>query len=772
MERCGEAEWPWVWKITGKQPDDKTLTIKEMPRNVNEAQGGGERGRREVSAVELSLASLRTGRFNSGMSSPHPFLDDRFPIAWSRLQPAALGPDISLALDEAQGRLDSLAEWDGVSPLTFENTLIALDQSTEKLTDAWGLVELLQSVRDQPAHRAAFNEMLPKVTEFYARIPLNEALWRRLNAYAETPEARQLSGARKRLLDETIAQFQLSGADLSPEKKQRFEAVQAELASLTQKYSENVLDATNAWDLIIEDPVRLAGLPASALAVLRKEAVAKGLGTDEKPVWRITLKQPAFFPVLEYAEDDDLRREVWEASSALCRGGEFDNSGLVWQILALRKEKAALLGKADFAELVLERRMARDGKAALKFVGDLRDRTAEAFARENKELEDYRAQVTGAMPEPFQPWQVSYWAEKRRRAEFDFDEEDLRPYFPVDGVLAGLFQLAEQLFRVRVVARTTAFIEPGTEPEKPLPEGVVEVWHPEVKCYDLIDQATEELLGSFFTDWHPRESKRGGAWMSRLRTGSPPWESHPREPHLGLIAGNMTPATSNRPALLSHSEVETVFHEFGHLIHHLLGDVDIKSLNGIAVVWDFVELPSQIMENFCWSRKSLDLFARHYETGEVIPEELFQKMIAARNYRAASAQMRQLSFGKLDLELHVNYDRWKGRDLDELGTELLEGYLMPLKTRPPSMTRRFTHLFADPTGYAAGYYSYKWAEVLDADAFTRFEAAGVICPQVGSEFRAKVLSRGNADDPANLFRDFMGRDPDLNALLIRNGLLS
>lgn len=705
------------------------------------------------------------------MPASHPYLDDRFPIAWSRLTPAAIGPDISLALEEAQAHLDTLAAWDGQSPLTLENTLIALDTATERLTDAWGLVELLQSVRDHPDHRAAFNEVLPKVTEFYARIPLNDALWRRLKAYAETPEAKRLTGARLRLLDETMAQFRLSGADLPPEKKKRLEAVQAELASLTQKYSENVLDATNAWDLVIEDESRLAGLPPSALAVLRKEAAAKGLGTGDAPVWRITLKAPSLFPVLEHAEDDGLRRTAFEASSSLCRGGEFDNTSLVWQILALRQEKAELLGKANFADLVLERRMAREGQSALRFVDDLRARTADAFERETEELEAYRAARTSTAPEPFEPWQVSYWAEKRRKAEFDFDEEELRPYFPVDGVLAGLFQLAERLFKVRVTTRATAYVDPESATGETLPGGLVEVWHPEVKCYDLRDQASDELLGTFFTDWHPRDTKRGGAWMSRLRTGAPPADGQPREPHLGLIAGNMTPATADRPALLSHAEVETVFHEFGHLLHHLLGNVDIKSLNGIAVVWDFVELPSQIMENFCWARESLDLFARHYQTGEPIPEALFQKMIAARNYRAASAQMRQLSFGKLDLELHVNYGHWRDRDLDGLATELLYGYLMPLKTRPPSMARRFTHLFADPTGYAAGYYSYKWAEVLDADAFTRFAASGVVSDEVGGEFRAKILSQGNADDPANLFRDFMGRDPDLNSLLIRNGLL-
>jgi len=694
----------------------------------------------------------------------HPYLGKEFAVRWSTLGAATVEADIRLALEEAGERLGTLAGgWD-VESLSYANTVRALEEATEGLGEAWGKVSHLQSVNDHPELRAAYNAMLPEVSEFYARLPLDAGLWSRLSAYAETGEARALAGARARHLDEVLADFRRHGAELDVAGKARLEDIEKELARLTQKYGENVLDSTNAWEKIVYEEGVLAGLPGPVKDAAREDALGRGHGTEEAPAWRLTLKAPSMGPVLEHVHDRGLRREVWEASLGVGRGGDYDNTELVWEILRLRQEKAELLGYGDFADYVLERRMAGDGARAAGFVAGLRDQIAGAFEEECEALRAYREAETGEGG-LLEPWDVAYWSERRRKALFDFEQEELRPYLAVDRVMAGMFELAQRIFGVRIEERAAVYGEAAGE-------GQSEVWHPEVKFYEIYE-GDGRHLGSFYADWHPRDAKRGGAWMNYLRTGRRLPEEGLHEPHLGLICGNMTPGSGGKPALLTHDEVVTVFHEFGHLLHHLLGDVEVPSLSGVNVAWDFVELPSQLMENFCWERESLDLIARHHETGEAIPEELYGKMRAARTYGEAIANMRQLSLGALDLALHREHARSTAGaelDLDELTWSELEGYLMPLATRAPSMARRFSHLFSSPTGYAAGYYSYKWAEVLDADAFTRFLEEGVMNPEVGMAYRRAILERGNSAPPEELFRDFMGRDPDPGALLRRAGL--
>jgi oligopeptidase A len=696
----------------------------------------------------------------------HPFLDDSFHVCWSQLTPAHVEADIEEALATAEKNLDILAGVDR-GCLTCENTLLAFDDVTKILDDAWGKVGHLDSVCNSPELREVHNKMLPKVTEFSAKIHMNEGLWDLIKTYAETPAAKSLMGIHKRLLDETLADFCESGAELPEAKKKRLERLKTELAQTTQKFSENVLDSTNAFELIIDDESKLAGLPETARATALQSAKDKELATEDSPRWRFTLQMPSYMPVMQHLDNDDIRRQIWEARSNIAREGEHDNTELVWRALELRQEIADLLGDKDFADHVLDRRMAKNGATALQFVEDMHSRIEDSFGRQVRELQEFKAETLNQKVELLEPWQMAYWSEKRRRALYHFDDEELRPYFPIERVLDGMFRISEKIFSIAITERKAVFIEPGSG-ESP-PEGSIEVWHPEVKFYDIHnDRGTH--LGSFYADWHPRESKRAGAWMNYLKTGRPPTDNGDREPHLGLICGNLTPSIDGKPALLTHSEVETVFHEFGHLLHHLLGNVEVKSLNGVNVAWDFVELPSQIMENFCWHRESLDFFAHHYETAEPIPQKLFKQMLAAKNYMSAVFTMRQLALGKLDLELHINHPKKNGKDLDELSDELLSDYLVPCKTKSPTIARSFSHLFSSPTGYAAGYYSYMWAEVLDADAFSRFTDEGILSSKIGMDFREKILSRGNSADPTDLFRDFMGRDPDLNALLERNGL--
>lgn len=704
----------------------------------------------------------------------HPFLTPDFHIRWSTLTAESIQTDIKAALEDAAAAIDAFLAQDR-GRLTFESVVLALDETTRRLNEAWGLVNHLDALCNAPALREAHNAMLPSVSSFFAKIPLNPDIWDLLLTYSKTEQARALTGIRRRALDETMESFRQHGAELPADKKARLEQIESELSGLTQKYSENVLDSTNAWDLVIDDPERLKGLPQSAIDAARQDAEAKGHCTAESPKYRFTLKAPSLIPVLEYLEDEDIRRQVWLASTRIGNNEVHDNTSLVWQILALRHEKAQLLGKPHFADQVLQQRMARTGSAALKFVDDLHERIRPAFDKETIQLQEFRADAEHRAPDLFEPWQVAFWAEKQRRAEYDFDPEELRPWFPLDQVLSGMFQLAERVFDLSITPRETVYVpadqssSPPAVSTRPGESGPVEVWHPSVKFYEVRNEKGTHI-GSFYADWHPRDSKRGGAWMNYLKMGVPPTGGEDRRLHLGLICGNMTPPLDGKPALLTHDEVCTVFHEFGHLLHQLCGNVEIAALNGVSVYWDFVELPSQIMENFCWVRESLDLFARNCDTGETIPARLFKKLIAARNFRSASAMMRQLAFGKLDLELHMHHAADKGGDLDSLSRQLLAGYLMPLKTEPPTLLRRFGHLFSSPVGYAAGYYSYKWAEVLDADAFTRFQEEGVLNPAVGREFRDKILAKGNSEDPAKLFREFMGRDPDPLALLKRSGL--
>jgi oligopeptidase A len=666
----------------------------------------------------------------------NPLTRVRFDVPFDRIRPEHVEPAVEKLLEDARAEIERIAS---EKPTTYDASLGALERSTETLEWAMNVVGHLEAVVTTPELRKVYNAIKPKVSAFYSSIPLHDGLYRALRDYAATSDAKALSGARARHLEKTLREFRRHGAELGPEDKKRLQALDVALTEATTAYSQNVLDSTAAFELVITDESKLAGLPDSAREAAREAAMEKG-----REGWRFTLQAPSVLPVLSYLDDPGIREQVWRAYHTRATEADRDNRPLLTRILELRREKAELLGYANFADLVLEERMAKSAENARAFVDDLRERTLSFFAKENEELLAFRRELEGPSAPAFKPWDVGYYSEKLRRARFDFDDEELRPYFAVDRVLGGLFATVERLYGIRV--------------EKL--DGVP-TWHKTVTAYRLSDG--DRHIGSFYVDLFPRETKRSGAWMMDLLTATPP------DPQLGLFCANVNPPVGDKPALLTHRDVETLFHEFGHLLHHLLTRVEVRSLAGTNVAWDFVELPSQIMENWCWEESALALFARHYETDEPIPHELFEKMKRARTFRAANMQMRQLGFASVDLALHVDWDG-EGDPL-EVARSILERHsAAPL---PPeyALVASFTHLFASPVAYAAGYYSYKWAEVLDADAFSRFKAAGVFDSHVGREFRERILEKGDSADPMELYRSFMGRDPRLEPLFERQGLV-
>ncbi len=675
------------------------------------------------------------------MNNTNPLIDIHLPLPFDRVRAEHVEPAITELLERARAALAAL----GATAPTFD-LMRRLDRFTEPLDRAMNVVRHLETVATYPELRAAYNAVEPHVSEFHSRVLLDEPLWNALKRYADTDEARALTGPRRRFVVRTIDEFRRHGATLDAAGKRRLAEIDVKLAALTTKFAEHVLDSTNEYELYITDEAGLAGLPDAARAAARESAAAKG-----REGWRFTLHAPSLNPVLMYLDDAGVRERMWRALVTRGVSGAHDNRPLLAQILELRREKALLLGYPHFADYALADRMAQTAARALEFVNQLRDRSLGRFKAENAELLDFRRRVSGDPSASLEPWDVPYYAEKLRIERYAFDSEALRPYFPVERVVSGMFEIARRLFGVEISE-----------------EDSVPVWDAAVKYYSIRD-ATGAVLGSFYADWYPRANKRGGAWMDAFVTGR--LDDGRISEHIGTICGNLTPPLEDRPALLAHREVETIFHEFGHLLHHCLSTVELRSQAGTNVAWDFVELPSQIMENWCWEREALDLFARHYRTGEPVPAELVERLRAARTFRAANAQMRQLGFAYLDLMLHTVYDPARDGDAVEYSRRILEQF-SPVPLPPDyAMVAAFTHLFGNPVGYAAGYYSYKWAEVLEADAFTRFRAEGILNPGTGAAFRDTILSKGDSDDPAHLYRAFMGRDADVSALLERLGLL-
>jgi oligopeptidase A len=654
-------------------------------------------------------------------------------------------PAIEELINSALADLQAIKQLTG--PRTFENTLCALDNLGLDLDFSIGIVAHLESVATTPAWRQAYNTVLPKVTDFRSRVMLDQGLWIALKEFAATPEAATLNGPRKRFLTTTMDSFRRSGAELSDADKERLAKIDTELAELTNTFSQHTLDATNAFEYVTSDVTALSGLPESALTMGKNLASAKGLSG-----WRFTLQAPSFLAIMTHADDRSLREHFYHAFNTRCSSGALDNRECLYRILELRAQKATLLGFKDFSDLVLADRMAKNGAEATKFVEDLQSHIETHFHRDNQELFEFIGERFGINKEDLKPWDIPYYVEKMRKALYDFDEEDLRPYFALPRVLNGLFTIVERVLGISVRVNTS------------LP-----TWDPLVTAYSAFDTESQTLVGHFYADLFPRENKRGGAWMNSLLTHA--LSDGPSLPHVGLIAGNFSPPNGETPALLTHDEVTTLFHEVGHLLHLLCNTTELRGQSMSNVAWDFIELPSQILENWCWDRESLDLCAAHHVTGEPIPEELFQKMLRARNFRSASHLMRQVGFSTVDLNLHRSYDRSTCGDVVTHARSILSRFTSVPLPEDYSMILTFSHLFSSPVGYAAGYYSYQWAEVLDADAFSRFQSAGLFDQATGMAFRDTILSRGDSDDPEALFQAFMGRRADIRPLLVRSGLL-
>ena len=684
--------------------------------------------------------------------APNPLLSGDFRIPFHRIRAEHIEPGIMQALQEAQIEVDTLTA--DSSPPTWENTIGRLEAISSRLSEQIAPSSHLVSVSETPELREAYNSVLPEISAFWSRLPLNGSLWERVKAYAESEEAIQLIGVRKRHVEKTVRDFIRAGADLDKDGKKELMKLKIELAQLEQKFSENVLDATAEYELIVTDEARLSGVPEA----MRKRAEAKA---QKKGIagWLLTLDYPSVEPIRKYCDDRELRREIHTAFVTRCRDGKFDNRPLLARILRLRDRIAELLGYNRFPDYVLEDRMAKTAEHAMAFERDLVERTRPFWARDASEL---RTAAEKLDIDDLEPWDSAYVAEKLRKERYDIDDETLRPYFALPQVLEGMFEIVYMTFGFKVAERD-----------------IGEVWHPDVRYYEIFDELGEKV-GAFYTDWYPRKEKRQGAWMNHFITGGS--RSGGFAPHLGVICGNFTPPDGDHAALLTHREVETIFHEFGHLLHHCTSRVEIPSRAGINVAWDWVELPSQLMENWTWEREALYLFARHHKSGEALPESLYERMVAARRFMGGWSQMRQLALGIVDLELHeelapqlrLGSARYSEEELDlaqgdivmEFGREHFEPFVVGPHFAELHILPVFTHLFSG--GYAAAYYSYLWSEVLEADIFTRFRQEGIFNRTTGRSYVDSILSRGDSDEPGALFKEFMGRDPDPTALLDRN----
>jgi oligopeptidase A len=661
---------------------------------------------------------------------------------YSQFQPDQVVPTINQHLaDNRRAITELLAD---LKQPTWQNLMEPLADWDDQLERAWSPISHLNSVKNNPALRDAYSACLPLLSDYAAEMGQNADLFAAIQQLAD--QSADLDRGQRKVIANNLRDFKLSGISLPAEQQARYKAIVQQLSALTSQFSDNVLDVTNAWHKTLDQVDALAGLPDSAIALAAQTAEQRGVSG-----WVLTLDYPSYQPVMTYAEDRTLREALYTAyqTRASDQGPHDvaqDNTQLIEDILALRHEKAQLLGFDQYVDYSLATKMASSADEVSTFLYELADRCKPQAQQEMVELQQFAAELDGL--HRLEAWDIAYYAEKLRKQRYDLSEEDLKPYFPVGQVIQGLFDVVERLYSLKIQAV----------------EGV-DVWHSDVTFYEI--RTADGVCAQFYLDLYARPHKRGGAWMDTCQSRM--CSSQRNQLPVAYMTCNFTPAVVGQPSLLTHTEVETLFHEFGHGLHHMLTQIDYPQIAGInGVAWDAVELPSQFMENFCWQRESLDLIARHYKTGEPLPEALFERMLAAKNFQSAMGMLRQIEFSLFDLQIHQAYDPATGGQITETLAAIREQVAV---VQPPAWQRfpqSFLHIFAG--GYAAGYYSYLWAQVLSADAFALFEEQGIFDPAVGQAFLRHILQAGGSKDAADLFMDFRGRAPTVDALLRHNGI--
>jgi oligopeptidase A len=673
----------------------------------------------------------------------NPLLDMAELPAFSKIKPEHIEPAIDELLRINREEIAKLLQ--ETRDFSWQNLVEPIELLEDRLSRTWSPVSHMNSVVNSDDLRAAYNACLPKLSEYSTEMGQNEMLFRAYEQVAENDKS--LDGPQQKVMENALRDFRLSGVDLSKEKKERFKALSQQMSKLTSKFQENILDSTNAWSKLITDVDQLAGLPESALGLAKQSAEQR-----EMEGWLLTLEFPSYLPVMTYGDNRELRFELYQAFATRAsdegpQAGQWDNSEVMEEILANRHEQSQLLGFKNYAERSLATKMARDTDEVVSFLQDLAKRSHPQALNELAELSHYAKERFGV--EKLEAWDIGYYAEKLRQFRYNISQEELKPYLPESRVVPGMFQVVERLYGIKV-----------SEVD------AVDGWHPDVRFFQIHD-AKGELRGEFYLDLYARRFKRGGAWMDEC-VGRFVNETKSQTP-VAYLTCNFSPPVGDQPALFTHNEVETLFHEFGHGLHHMLTKIDYPAVSGISgVAWDAVELPSQFMENWCWQREALQLISGHYETGEAIPDELYDRMIAAKNFQTAMQMVRQLEFSLFDYRIHREYEADKGGRVYDILNEVRAEVAV---VQPPSWNRfphGFTHIFAG--GYAAGYYSYKWAEVLSADAFSLFEEQGVFNAEAGRSFLQNILEMGGSKEAMELFIAFRGREPKIDALLRHCGV--